>query len=113
MIDRSLNLHKVASQVYAGTTYKKKFDCKNCSQWFHDKKKMFDKIPLNKGPYFMKCYECGYYNILHKSGRIKRDVDIHRKYTKYEITCLCVQMKWTVPIEFYSDEPDSDDSGMG
>ena len=44
---------------------------------------------------------------------IKRDVDIHRKYTKYEITCLCVQMKWTVPIEFYSDEPDSDDAGMG
>ena len=114
MIDKCVAIHQLTSQVYAATAaYRKKFDCKHCSEWFHSKKKIFDKNPAFKGRFTLKCETFGYYNILHKSGKCKWEVDIHRKYTKYEITALCIEKNWVIPIDFYSDEPDSDDSGMG
>ena len=113
LIDKCLEIHYLTSRVYASTNYKKKFECKNCSEWFHDNKHRFDKKPVLQGPIFMKCDSCGYYNIVHRSSKSKSSLDIYRKYTKFEISCLCVQMKWTIPIHFFSEEPDSDDSGLG
>ena len=67
LIDECVALHKFTSQVYAATAaYRKKFDCKNCSEWFHTKKKIFDKNPAFKRRFTLKHEACGYYNILNK-----------------------------------------------
>lgn len=113
LIDKNIEIHKLASKVASSTEYRKKFDCKNCSEWFHTKKKWLDNKPKYRGFQSMKCELCGYYNLIYKSGKCKWNVDIYRKFTKFEITSLCIEKNWVIPYGFFEEEPDSEDSGVG
>ena len=79
--------------------------------WFSITKTEFDTRPSVKNPSFFHCDHCGYYNIAKRSSKSKTNLEIHRKYTKVEITNLCIQLKLTAPFNFFSEDPDSDDSG--
>ena len=113
-IEQCLTVKDIHKKVTLASDYRKRFECKNCSTWFHENKKLFDK---GKRIYtYLECTDCKWYTLLHKPSFRMRNVNIHRFFLKSKLIAKFFNLGLSVPTRLYATEPmnnsSSDDSGI-
>ena len=69
-VEQCLTVQDIHKKVTLANDYRKRFECKNCSKWFHSNKTLFDK---GRRKYtYLACPDCKWYTLLCKPDYRKR-----------------------------------------
>ena len=107
-IEQCLTVQEIHKKVTLANDYRKRFECKNCSKWFHSNKALFDK---GRRKYcYLACPDCKWYTLLCKPDYRKRNLEIHRFFLRTSLIAQFVKLHIHVPQALFEDLPLNDSS---
>ena len=109
-VEQCLTVQDIHKKVTLANDYRKRFECKNCSKWFHSNKTLFDK---GRRKYtYLACPDCKWYTLLCKPDYRKRNLKIYiyRFFSKRSLVAQFVKLQMVVPQVLLEDLPLVDSS---
>ena len=107
-IEQCLRIQELHKKVTLANDYRKRFECKVCSKWFHSNKALFDKC---KRKYcYLACPNCKWYTLLHKPNFKVRNVEIYRFFLRTLLIAQFVKLHIQVPHALFEEFPLNDSS---
>ena len=107
-VEQCLTVQDIHKKVILAKDCRKRFECKNCSKWFHSNKTLFDK---GRRKYtYLACPDCKWYTLLCKPDYRKRNLNIYRFFSKRSLVTQFVKLQMVVPQVLLEDLPLVDSS---